>query len=537
MLTQRNQVDARFMVDYETYRKMHPNEDEDEYDTTDVSDLGHELMNQDHPPLEDDFFMCLPTTMVGFNMQKKEWVKLGVAFMEDVVWNEEAFKYLVIDERTKELVQAVVTTKLRADKNTDLIVGKGNGLFILLHGGPGTGKTLTAESVAEVAKKPLYRVTCGDIGTKAEDVEKYLKIVLLLGKTWGCVVLLDEADVFLEERTLQSLERNALVSVFLRVLEYYDGILILTSNRVGTFDEAFKSRIQLNLRYENLDESKRLKIWGNFINRVENLEMDPTIEAEDAKGSEATQQKTSLSPDSNEWLDSERPPDMNSLFDDMVLLYPLTVRTSTASPNDCNDICRKLVLAEWTARLRIIEAEIARERLELIIPRSGAARNIAELLETSWPGFWRPKDFARLVRAKTILESITAELRQNLRALGVGPDATPRILSPWETDAWESLHEAAGLMVSKVEGTMQAYMQASSVRQMLSANEQAVQVGRLTSMATIFLPVSLVATIFSMGGEFAAGERMFWVFWVIAVPVGLVGCFLLFTTAGRNILR
>lgn len=48
------------------------------------------------------------------------------------------------------------------------------------------------------------------------------------------VVLLDEADVFLEERDMKDLKRNALVSVFLRALEYYDGILILTSNRVGT---------------------------------------------------------------------------------------------------------------------------------------------------------------------------------------------------------------------------------------------------------------------------------------------------------------
>lgn len=53
------------------------------------------------------------------------------------------------------------------------------------------------------------------------------------------VVILDEADVFLEERGLADLQRNALVSVFLRCLEYYDGILILTSNRIGTFDEAF----------------------------------------------------------------------------------------------------------------------------------------------------------------------------------------------------------------------------------------------------------------------------------------------------------
>ncbi len=61
------------------------------------------------------------------------------------------------------------------------------------------------------------------MGTNAKDVEEYLQTVLLLGKTWGCVVLLDEADVFLMQRSIENFERNALVSVFLRVLEYYDG--------------------------------------------------------------------------------------------------------------------------------------------------------------------------------------------------------------------------------------------------------------------------------------------------------------------------
>jgi len=100
------------------------------------------------------------------------------------------------------LVMTLVTHQINIDRNTDLMSGKGNGLIILLHGGPGTGKTLTAESIAEFAKKPLYRVTCGDISTKAEEAEKCLEVVLLLGKIWGCVVLLDEADVFLEQRKL-----------------------------------------------------------------------------------------------------------------------------------------------------------------------------------------------------------------------------------------------------------------------------------------------------------------------------------------------
>jgi len=170
-------------------------------------------------------------------------VKLLVDYMLPVEWNKAAFRNLALDDETKELITALITNKIESEKSTDLMAGKGNGLIMLLHGGPGTGKTYTAEGVAELAEKPLYRVTCGDIGTNPIDVEKYLTKVLLLGKIWSCVVLLDEAEVFLQERNLEDLQRNALVSVFLRVLEYYDGTLILTSNRVATFDEDFNSRI------------------------------------------------------------------------------------------------------------------------------------------------------------------------------------------------------------------------------------------------------------------------------------------------------
>lgn len=111
-------------------------------------------------------------------------------------------------------------------------------------------------------------MTCGDIGTEPESVEKYLEAAFYLGTIWGCVVLLDEADVFLEERTQTDLVRNALVSVFLRVLEYYEGILILTSNRVGTFDEAFKSRMQLAVQYPRLNKKGRYEIWLNFFNAL-----------------------------------------------------------------------------------------------------------------------------------------------------------------------------------------------------------------------------------------------------------------------------
>lgn len=106
--------------------------------------------------------------------------------------------------------------------------------------------------------------------------------MLHLGKIWDCVVLLDEAEVFLERRSLDDLQRNALVSVFLRVIEYHEGILILTSNRVGTFDEAFRSRIQIAVHYPPLREYQRLKIWSNFFDRLESFE-DGTVEVDELR--------------------------------------------------------------------------------------------------------------------------------------------------------------------------------------------------------------------------------------------------------------
>ena len=247
-----------------------------------MDELGPEAMARDEPP-DDQFELLLPLKIKGYNLRRKKWFDLMADRIFDVTWNKEAFQNLVIDRKARDLIMALVSNQLAAEKGTDLIMGKGNGLILLLHGGPGTGKTLSAESVAEIAEKPLYRVTCGDVGTKAEDAEKYLESVLHLGKIWGCVVLLDEADVFLEQRSLEDMERNALVSVFLRVLEYYEGILVLTSNRVGTFDEAFKSRIQLALHYPDLGPYQRLRIWDNFINRLESFGDDDKVDIADLR--------------------------------------------------------------------------------------------------------------------------------------------------------------------------------------------------------------------------------------------------------------
>jgi SpoVK/Ycf46/Vps4 family AAA+-type ATPase len=96
--------------------------------------------------------------------------------------------------------------------DSDIIHGKGQGLIILLHGAPGVGKTSTAECVAESLRKPLYPITCGDLGVTASVVEQTLTSTFAKAEAWDCVLLLDEADVFLAQRTRADLKRNAIVS-------------------------------------------------------------------------------------------------------------------------------------------------------------------------------------------------------------------------------------------------------------------------------------------------------------------------------------
>ncbi|PKS12565.1 hypothetical protein jhhlp_000773 [Lomentospora prolificans] len=86
---------------------------------------------------------------------------------------------------------------------------------------------------------------------------------------WDAVLLIDEADVYLQARDNQSLSRNELVSIFLRRLEYYQGLMFLTTNRLTAIDGAFKSRIDLILPYSDLDEPARRKVWVNFIQKLD----------------------------------------------------------------------------------------------------------------------------------------------------------------------------------------------------------------------------------------------------------------------------
>ena len=143
----------------------------------------------------------------------------------------------------------------------DIVEGKSGGTTVLCTGPAGVGKTLTAEVYAEIIQRPLYRVHSGQLGLDVAEMEKTLREALIRAQRWGAVMLIDEADVYIRRRDDQ-IATNAVVGVFLRVLEYFNGLLFLTTNRMDDIDEAIVSRCIAMIRYSPPSPAERQRIWG-----------------------------------------------------------------------------------------------------------------------------------------------------------------------------------------------------------------------------------------------------------------------------------
>jgi len=174
----------------------------------------------DKEELTDDEIVCCDHRILGFSIRQKRWGAFSVSKMYPVEWNTRAIDRVIMPPRKHAIIKTLVKSHLtRENLFDDIISGKGKGLVGLLSGGPGVGKSLTAEAVSEWVQRPLYTVTSADLGVAVDEIDSNLEMILEFTRRWGSVLLIDEADVFLQKRNPQQLDVNALVSVFLRHLE------------------------------------------------------------------------------------------------------------------------------------------------------------------------------------------------------------------------------------------------------------------------------------------------------------------------------
>ncbi|KAI1298552.1 P-loop containing nucleoside triphosphate hydrolase protein [Xylaria venustula] len=264
-------IQGRIMIDCKTYHRLDPN---DRFRVmpdalSGAPRRGKKRSMDGGEKISDDDAIIMNATVRGYSFKAKRFLEFLVDKISPIQWDTQCFNDLVLNTSTKKTIQALVSMHYKERQTVNNIVhSKGQGLVFVLHGPPGVGKTLTAECVAEYIQRPLYPVSAGELGVTISSLEESLTRIMEMAATWGAVLLIDEADIFLERRSSHDLHRNAMVSVFLRVLEYYTGILFLTTNRVNTFDEAFRSRIHVPIRYTELGPHSRLKIWRGLLGRV-----------------------------------------------------------------------------------------------------------------------------------------------------------------------------------------------------------------------------------------------------------------------------
>lgn len=193
-----------------------------------------------------------------FHLSLHENIWIHVSFVTPYIYQPEIREKLILPTLHRDLID-ILTEDMDVIME-DFVEGKSGGTTILCKGRPGLGKTLTAEVYSEVIKKPLYRVHSGQLGTTAESVEKEFGKILNRASRWGAILLLDEADVFIRRRD-NDVQHNAVVASFLRVLEYFNGLMFMTTNRENDIDDAILSRCIAIINFDHPSKDDSKKIW------------------------------------------------------------------------------------------------------------------------------------------------------------------------------------------------------------------------------------------------------------------------------------
>ncbi|WP_204507216.1 AAA family ATPase [Acidithiobacillus ferridurans] len=221
---------------------------------------AEEEMGQFQSVIENGLFTKIPVHpyLFMFHLELHHYLWVHVSDIAPYAYQPTLKQKLILPAEQTDLID-ILTGEMDVLMD-DIITGKSGGTTVLCAGPAGVGKTLTAEVYSEIIQRPLYRVHSGQLGLNVASMETALKEILTRAQRWGAVMLIDEADVYIKRRD-DNMTMNAVVGVFLRVLEYFNGLLFLTTNRVDDIDEAIISRCIALIKYNPPDDNGRRQIW------------------------------------------------------------------------------------------------------------------------------------------------------------------------------------------------------------------------------------------------------------------------------------
>lgn len=241
-------LEERFWY-YEGRKRIKANGDEEDDEEAELGDDLEETFVKPEVPVH-------PTCAV-FDLRRHLRLRAHIDQLTEYVYDTDLGDKLVLPEDERALVALLCGDHTAF---SDIIAGKGGGAIVLCVGKPGLGKTLTAEVYAEVTRRPLFSVQCSQLGTKQDKLEDELLKSFARAERWNAILLLDEADVYVAPRG-SDLVQNAIVGVFLRTMEYFKGVMFMTTNRVDLVDDAIASRCIAKLSYDVPTIENQKLIW------------------------------------------------------------------------------------------------------------------------------------------------------------------------------------------------------------------------------------------------------------------------------------
>lgn len=180
-----------------------------------------------------------------------------------------AYTNCVLNDNIKEMIEESIISVIKKDQYNEWLgdnFEKGITNSILLYGKPGTGKTMIAEAIAGVLGRDLLKLDGGDLQSNIPgQMERNIKANFEKARELEAVILLDECDSLLYNRDSVGSVIAAEINVLLTEIENFDGVIIMTTNRIRKLDPALARRIIAKIEVPTPNLEARKQIWRNLI--------------------------------------------------------------------------------------------------------------------------------------------------------------------------------------------------------------------------------------------------------------------------------
>ena len=246
---------------------------------------------------------------------------------------------------------------------------------------------------------------------------------------------------------------------------------------------------------------------------------------------QASSQMNSLYPDfstvqilpqnASDWGHGLLHPRYNSIFDDILSISQLA-QQRIEDPRASTEIARKLVISIFLAFLR--RRYLNMLKLQIRLPGDSSRINRCDYLRDfagSVLCSWHHGLFGFIVNVRFRMNCLVKEVEENMTALGLDHSGvvTGVTVPRWEQDGWRAIHESCATVITMADMFSQFYLQFISIQEAQLSDKNAMSLARITNLTMLFVPLSTIAAIFSMGDEFLPGKGKGWIFWVISLPV------------------